>query len=205
MISRWYPLGLSKALSKEVDFLNDDIKMALFGAGHSFDSGNEYFSDISANEITGTGYTAGGALLGSKTMEYKSSDLTSWTNSTIYRVGDLVVPTVVNSHIYKCCIAGTSSSDTEPSWSIVENANIAESGGPTWVEFGCGALVLDASDISWGDATITFSHAVVYVDSGVSATSLLLIDFNIETSVVVSASAFVFIFNDLGLGYIAVS
>lgn len=45
----------------KVDIENDTIKMAVMGTGHSIDiDTQEFWSDVSANEISDSGYTAGG-------------------------------------------------------------------------------------------------------------------------------------------------
>lgn len=78
-----------KAANKEVDWDSDTIKVALCTSSYSPNQNTHiYFSDIT-NEITGTGYTAGGATLGSKTIAesslvttFDAAD-TSWTSSTL--------------------------------------------------------------------------------------------------------------------------
>lgn len=58
---------------------------------------HEYFDDVSANEITGPGYTAGGATLANKTVALNTSTNTakfdaddpSWTSSTLSAHGVL--------------------------------------------------------------------------------------------------------------------
>lgn len=82
----------AKALNKEVDFDSDTIKVALVTSSYTPDQdAHDYWDDVSANEATGTGYTAGGATLGSKTVTqtdgtnkqtFDAAD-TSWTTSTI--------------------------------------------------------------------------------------------------------------------------
>jgi len=49
--------------NKEIDWEADTIKVALMDNSHSFDADNNTWSDVSANEISGTGYIAGGATL----------------------------------------------------------------------------------------------------------------------------------------------
>lgn len=45
------------------NFTSDTLKLALLNTSGSFNSSHDYYNDVSANEITGTGYTAGGATL----------------------------------------------------------------------------------------------------------------------------------------------
>jgi hypothetical protein len=77
--ARWYAGGIGKVLGKQIDWVNDSIKVALMKTTYSPNvSTHDKWADISANEVTGTGYTAGGVALASKTSTYTSSKLW-WT------------------------------------------------------------------------------------------------------------------------------
>lgn len=74
----------------DVDLLVDTIKVALVTSAYTFVATHQYFSDIT-NEVTGSGYTAGGATLSSKAVnqddpntraEFDAADVT-WSSSTI--------------------------------------------------------------------------------------------------------------------------
>lgn len=92
MASKLYGNFLLKALNKEVDFDSDTIKVALLTSSYTPDQdAHDYFNDVSTYEVTGTGYTAGGITLASKTATYDSgtnvivldaADVT-WSSSTI--------------------------------------------------------------------------------------------------------------------------
>jgi hypothetical protein len=92
MASKLYGNFLLKALNKEVDFDSDTIKVALLTSSYTPNQDtHDYFNDVSANEVTGTGYTSGGITLASKTATYDSgtnvivldaADVT-WSSSTI--------------------------------------------------------------------------------------------------------------------------
>jgi hypothetical protein len=74
-------------MNKEVDMEADDIKVALFDDSHSFTATDANWAAISANEITGTGYTTKGASLASgavtkaATTKYDADNLT-WSTGT---------------------------------------------------------------------------------------------------------------------------
>lgn len=80
------------AFNKEVDFDSDDIKVMLLTNAYTPNQDtHDYLDDVSAYETTGTGYTAGGQSLASKTVTYDAAnnvlvldaaDVT-WANSTI--------------------------------------------------------------------------------------------------------------------------
>lgn len=92
MASKLYGSFLAKALNKEIDWDSDDIRVALVSASYTPNQDtHDYFDDVVANEVTGAGYTAGGAALGSRTLTYDSANNvtvldaadTVWSNSTI--------------------------------------------------------------------------------------------------------------------------
>lgn len=74
-------------MNKEVDLEADAIRVALLDNSHTFTAANNTFSQVSANEISGTGYTANGELLTSKavtqgaTTDWDAAD-TAWTTAT---------------------------------------------------------------------------------------------------------------------------
>jgi hypothetical protein len=92
MPSKLYGNFLVKSLNKEVDFDSDTIKVALLTSSYTPDQdAHDYFNDVSSNEVSGTGYTAGGNTLASKTVTYDSANNviildaadTTWASSTI--------------------------------------------------------------------------------------------------------------------------
>lgn len=92
MASKLYGQFLAKALNKEVDFDSDTIKVALVSSSYTPNQDTHtYWSDVVSNEVSGTGYTSGGATLASKTVTYDAAsnvivldaaDVT-WSASTI--------------------------------------------------------------------------------------------------------------------------
>ncbi|MEW6555093.1 MAG: hypothetical protein AB1384_12500 [Actinomycetota bacterium] len=85
-----FPLGLCNDLFPDLDAAGTTIKCALLGSGYTFDQEtHDDWSDISANEVSGTGYTAGGAALANKALSEASrvtkfdADDVVWSNSTI--------------------------------------------------------------------------------------------------------------------------
>lgn len=77
--------------NKEIDWDTDTIKVALTTATYTPDQdAHDYFNDVT-NEVSGTGYSAGGATLANKTVTYTGAtnkfvldaDDATWTTSTI--------------------------------------------------------------------------------------------------------------------------
>lgn len=173
-----------------VDYLSDTIKAMLTTSAYSenLDS-HETKSDVT-NEITGTGYTAGGVTLSSKTVVYTAAN--SWgvaaATSTAYAVGDIVRPSTGNGHLYRCIVAGTSGGSA-PTWPTVSGQTVTD-GTVTWAEIGRGIVVIDAADPQWSSASFTARKVVFYKDTGSAATSPLLAVGDFGSDVTVTASTF---------------
>jgi hypothetical protein len=93
--AKWYGLGLKaqydSTSANRVDWVNDTIKVALTTSSYTPNQDTHDFFDDVTNEVTGTGYSAGGATLGTKTLTYDTAtnevrlDAADavWTTSTI--------------------------------------------------------------------------------------------------------------------------
>lgn len=90
--AKWYGNAFVHAFNKRIDFDTDTVKVALLANTYTPDQDvHQYFSDVSANEVTGTGYTAGGNVLTTATMTYTgatnvltfSGDNAAWAASSI--------------------------------------------------------------------------------------------------------------------------
>jgi hypothetical protein len=91
MASFMYNAGKAALLRGDIDLENDTIKVALVTLDYSPDKDtHDHFDDVT-NEVSGTGYTAGGAALASKAVnqddandraEFSAADVT-WSSSTI--------------------------------------------------------------------------------------------------------------------------
>lgn len=88
---KWFGNALLKALNKEINFSTDTIKVMLCTSAYVPDQDAHIYKSSVTNEVTGTGYTAGGQALTGKTIGYTAAtnvimldaaDVT-WTNSTI--------------------------------------------------------------------------------------------------------------------------
>lgn len=92
MASKLYGRAVFHAFNKEIDWDTDDIKVALVGSAYVPDQDlHDYYDDVVANEVAGTGYTAGGQSLTTKTRTYDAAnnvtvldaDDVTWAASTI--------------------------------------------------------------------------------------------------------------------------
>jgi hypothetical protein len=92
MASKLYGNFVVKSFNKEIDWDSDTIKVALLTNAYTPNQdAHDYFDDVVANQVTGTGYTSGGNTLANKTNTYNSAtnvivldaDDTTWASSTI--------------------------------------------------------------------------------------------------------------------------
>ena len=106
---KWYGKGLLALVNGQIDFDTDTFKVMLTTSSYTPDQDTHDFRDDVTNEISGTGYTAGGMTLASVATSY---DATSnevrilwadsvWTSATF---------TARNAVIYKSR-GGASSAD----------------------------------------------------------------------------------------------
>ena len=88
---KFYGLAIKSAFNKEIDLDTDTIKVMLCTSAYVPDQDAHQYKSSVTNEVTGTGYTAGGATLGTKTVTYTgatnvfafdAADVT-WPSSTI--------------------------------------------------------------------------------------------------------------------------
>jgi hypothetical protein len=87
MASGIYERFKANLMNKEVDLEADTIQCALMTNSHSFTSTHNVWTDVSANEASGTGYTADGVALAGKavtqggTTKFDATDA-SWASAT---------------------------------------------------------------------------------------------------------------------------
>lgn len=86
-----YGLAQQSLVNGEIDFDTDTIKVMLCTSAYTPNQDTHRYKSDVTNEVTGTGYTAGGATLASKTVTYTTGTNTltldaadpSWATSTI--------------------------------------------------------------------------------------------------------------------------
>jgi len=85
MPAKLYGQLMAKAFNKEVDFDSDTIKVMLTTSSYTPNQDTHVYKSDVTNEVSGTGYTAGGQALASKTVTYDSA-----TNTVILDAADTV-------------------------------------------------------------------------------------------------------------------
>jgi hypothetical protein len=89
--AKFYGNAFVSAFNKEIDFNSDTIKVMLCTSTYTPDQDTHAYKSSVTNEVTGTGYTAGGATISAPSMSYTAGTNTlkldggdvSWTTSTI--------------------------------------------------------------------------------------------------------------------------
>jgi hypothetical protein len=87
--AKLYSKGFESMLNKEVDLDTDTVKVLLTTSAYTPNQTTHKYKSSVTNEVSGTGYTAGGATLTSKTVgtsgltfTFDADDVT-WATSTI--------------------------------------------------------------------------------------------------------------------------
>lgn len=89
--AKWYGNAFGKAFNKEIDADTDTLKVMLCTSTYAPNQDTHAYKSDVTNEVTGTGYTAGGSSLTSVTVAYSGASNTytidaadvSWPSSTI--------------------------------------------------------------------------------------------------------------------------
>lgn len=187
---RWFARGLDHILSGDVALATGSLSLILLDNTYSPNIENDEFYDpggsgIGQDEVTGTGYTAGGQNLASVAVTVvDDSAAPAHATSTAYLVGDIVRPASANGHIYRCIVAGTSGGSA-PTWPTNPGEDVTD-GSVTWEEMGSSFVRFDADNVSWTPSTtITARYAAVIDDGTTPGTDdyvLVLIDFGQDES-----------------------
>ncbi len=87
MASGIYNRFKANLMNKEIDLEADSIRVMLMDNSHSFTAADNTKSQVVANEISGTGYTAGGGVLDNKAVTQAATtkwdaDDEAWTTAT---------------------------------------------------------------------------------------------------------------------------
>jgi|ERR1700733_1317548 len=112
-----YTKAKNSVLNGSFNFASDTLKFMLLTSSYTPSQDNDgVYSDISANEVSGTGYTAGGVTLSGVTVTktLANSWSATWAANTAYTVGKIVIPVTPNGFVYRCVSAGTSGGGVAP-------------------------------------------------------------------------------------------
>ena len=137
--AKWYGRALEgqygSTAARRVDWVGDTIKVALLTSSFSPNQDTQDFYDDISNEVSGTGYTAGGAALGSKSVNYDAA-----TNTTSLRAGATSWSSATFTARYAVVYKDTGSGATSPLLGYVDF------GGDETVSSGTFTITWDATD-----------------------------------------------------------
>lgn len=113
----WYGLGLRNQVAGTGDVAEwgtgvggDTIKVALLADTYTPDQdAHDFFDDVSAHEVSGTGYTAGGVALVGKSFSY-----TGATNNIVLDADDVTWPNSTITARYAVVYKDTGTASTSP-------------------------------------------------------------------------------------------
>ena len=77
MASGVYNCFKEDCMTKTVNLSSDTIKVGLLNNSHAFTATNTVWSDVSANEVSGAGYSTGGGTMSGKAVTVGAT--TKWT------------------------------------------------------------------------------------------------------------------------------
>lgn len=195
-----YANVFDQAFSGGVNWASDSIKMALLTSAYTPSlSTHVHWSDVSANEVTGTGYTAGGVALASKTHTVTAANSwgTAWGASTVYGQGAVVRPSTGNGFLYYAEAGGTSGG-TAPTFPTVVGATVTDN-TVTWTNIGESITQWSSASASWSGSTITAAYGIIYdAQTGTATTEPLIALVNFGGSVSSTNSTFTITVPSLG-------
>lgn len=121
-----------------------------------------HWSDVSANEISGTGYTAGGMTLTTKSHSVLAANSwgNAWAASTSYATGTIVRPSAGNGYVYRATTGGISLG-SEPTWPTVVGQNLVD-GTVVWSCVGQQVAQWSSDPVTWSTATFVARYGVLY-------------------------------------------
>lgn len=205
MSFNWYRQAPVKAWNKEIAFTSDTLKATLHTVSYTpaVDT-HAYVSDLSAELTTSGGYTVGGQTLTSPTVTYTTANSwsTTWQASTAYAKDFVIRPASGNGFLYRCAVAGTSSSSA-PTFPTVVGTTVTD-GGVTWECVGSGIVVFNATSPSWTSATFGPCRYLVLSDrqTGTTTTEPLIGYFDFGVDKTGQGGAFTYNFNAQGIAHI---
>lgn len=124
--AKWYGNAFVSAFNKEMDFNSDTIKVMLCTSTYTPDQDAHQYKSSVTNEVSGTGYAAGGASISSPTITY-----TGATNVMMLDGGDVSWPSSTITARYAVVYDSTPATDaTRPLVCYVDfGADVSSSGG----------------------------------------------------------------------------
>ena len=181
-----YGLGLNDLVTGVIVPQTHTMNGMLITASYTPNLDTDHFvSTVRGNEVAASGsYAANGSAIAITASYIAAASATARANTTAYAVGEIVRPATTNGHVWRCVVAGTSTS-AEPGAMTTFSGAAGQSvtdGTVTWAECGRGYVKIapTPASVAWTSATITARYLVIAdFNPGTDATRpmLILIDF----------------------------
>jgi hypothetical protein len=130
--------GRTLIANGSVDLLTDTLKVMLLSAAYTPNKDHNFISDISANELSGTGYTAGFGGAGRKTLASKTVTQDDTNDLAIFDAAD-VTWTAINAGTvaYAAVVKEVTSNADSPVLAVLDvSPDVATNGGDWTLQFG---------------------------------------------------------------------
>lgn len=135
----WYAPAFVKVFNKENDFDTDTIKVALTVNAYTPNQDtHDYFNDVT-NEITDTGYTAGGATLGTKTIGNTNNVITLDAADSVWTSGNPATFTARRAVVYDSS-PGTAATNPLMLWVDFGADEVASNGGTFTIQWNASGI-----------------------------------------------------------------
>jgi len=194
-----YYNALKNAFNGHINVGTNGVTAALVKSTHAaaIATANTW-SDISADESSGTNYSAGGVSVPTPalTVTVANSWSTVAATTTAYAVGDVVRPAVGNGFLYRCEAAGTSGASA-PTWPTVLGATVTD-GTVTWTCIGKAIVQLTGGAFTYSNVSITDYEFIEFRDP---TTGYLIAEHDLGSAQNVTASNVTYTPDALGIAW----
>ena len=140
---KWFRHGLLHVASGDINWATDTVKVLLATSAYTPDQDAHEFRSSVTDEVTGTGYTAGGATLASKSLDHATTKVVRLIAADVALTGSTITG-ARTAVVYK--VVGSAATDILLGYATV-NADTASLSGTMTLNFDNtnGILTLTAS------------------------------------------------------------
>lgn len=135
--------GRTLIANGSVDLLTDTLKVMLLSAAYTPNKDHNFVSDLGANELSGTGYTAGFGGAGRKTLASKTVTQDDTNDLAVFDAAD-VTWTAINAGTvaYAAVVKEVTSNADSPVLAIIDvSPDVATNGGDWTLQWGAQGVI----------------------------------------------------------------
>jgi len=134
---------LDRNMGGTINLLSDTIKVMLLSSGYTPNKDHEFVSDLGANELSGTGYTAGFGSASRKTLASKTVTKDNGTDKAYFDAAD-VSWTAINAGTaaYAALVKEVTTDADSPVIAVVDlNPDVATNGGDYTIQWNAAGII----------------------------------------------------------------